>query len=146
MFSRRFIRALLEVRPGQRPVHSLAQLQAAHAVKSPEDFQVLARREPCVHRDLLRHDAYFRPRIRPPELPAEQKHRAGVEQHATGDRLDQRRLAGAVWSEQADELARPHLERHAREGVNGAVSLARAVKAKRRENQARGAGCHCGSL
>ena len=57
---------------------------------------------------------------------------AGIGTAETRDAVEQRRLAGAVWPDDADDLPLWHRAGHARERMNAAKSLGDAVDRKQR--------------
>src|SRR5262249_56395183 len=61
-------------------------------------------------------------RARPDELAAVEAHGARSGPRRPHDRVQRRRLAGAVRADQADDLARVHLEREAANGVHRSVA------------------------
>jgi hypothetical protein len=58
---------------------------------------------------------------------------SGIGREQAGEQLEQRGLAGAVWTEQGDELSGLGYETHAIHGANGPVALDYAL-----EQQGRG--------
>ena len=107
----------------ERPVDLLGQVRTRKAVQRAEDFEVLARREERIERDLLRHDPELGRRPAPVRNPIEGPDLPAVETHAPGDRANERRLAGAVRTEQRQQLSLPQLEARAVERHGGAELL-----------------------
>ena len=85
------------------PVVVVAQAEVAGL-----DAQRLAHREERIEHELLRHDAERAARVAVvgDDVVAQDAHRAAVGARQAGEDRDQRRLAGAVRTEQAEELAR----------------------------------------
>src|SRR5204862_4704257 len=105
---RAIVGTLAQAGPVERPCDALAAHGGGQAVEAAEHVEVLAPGHERIERVLLRSDA---------ETPAAgsrgsrsdvvipERDRAGVEPYATRDGADERRLAGAVWTEEADPLA-----------------------------------------
>ncbi len=102
-----------------RPVRSSTQSTCCASCRPespcrrPNACEVLARRQERIERHVLRHDTQFARRLAAGQHLAEQPNLAAIEPHASGDRANQRRLAGAVRSEQRQQLAFAELERRA---------------------------------
>ena len=104
---------------------------------SPE-FEVLGGAQLLVEREFLRHDAHDtlgRLRVGGERLAGDgDAATVGLEQAA--DHRDGGGLAGAVWAEQAVDLARAHGEAHIGDGLDGAEGLGEVLDLEQ--------GCHGG--
>ena len=102
-----------------RPVRSSAQSTCfasaapASPCSRPNAVEILARGQQRIDGELLRHDAELLRRASRSHRLIEHANLAAVEPHPAGDRADQRRLAGAIRTEQRQQLALAQLERGA---------------------------------
>src|SRR5207249_2992622 len=108
-------------------VARLAVVAGEHAVR-------LAHREVGPELRLLEHDAdpLAVGRLRACGIEAEHVDTAAVALAVALEDLDGRRLAGAIWSEQAEDLAFVDVEADAAHGFVGPVGLAQVVDEDRR--------------
>jgi hypothetical protein len=116
--------------PGRRvaEAHELEQLgalgrPALRAGQALVQDQQLVGRRPAGEAEELGQIAERAPRRRRARGRAADAHAAAGRSHQPAGALDQRRLPGAVGTEQSDELALAHDEIDAAEGVGGAVAL-----------------------
>ena len=122
----RFLRAILEVGPFQRPLHPLTPRAGFDAIQRAKHLEVFARGEQGIDGQLLRHHANLRSRVALPHRPAKDRNGARVEGDPAGDGANHRGLAGAVGPEQSEQLAAAHRERGAGEGLGTAEPFPRA--------------------
>ena len=104
----------------ERPVHLLIERRAARALAGGRTLEILPRGQQRVERDLLGNDAELRWGSPAVDHAIEHADLTCVEAHATGDRANERRLPGAVRTEQREQLALPELERRPVERLDGA--------------------------
>gem|GEM_PF-5979154 len=102
-------------------------VERAHVVEKPDVLE--GSRNPKAG-DLVR--------FQPGDWPPIKEHRSQCGSKQSGDAVEQRRLAGAVGTDESEHLAPRHLERHVVDGDQAAKALGDAVDRKDRT----GAGCH----
>ena len=108
----RAVAALLQLGEGEEFVDPFVDDLARHAEVAAVDEQVLVDGQLVVEVVLLGHDPETRPDLGPFGGRVEAEHLQG----AAGDRRDRtdhlhgRRLAGSVWSEEAEDFSLAHLE------------------------------------
>ena len=111
----------------QRGVDALVEQRARQAVERTEEAQVRCGAEVLVDREFLRHDADATLGVEAvfAQLDAigacADEHLAAVGADQSAEHRDRRRLAGTVWAEQADDLARADGDREV--GDDGAVAV-----------------------
>src|SRR5688572_2276019 len=88
-------------------------MRSGQALQAAEPIEVFPRREQLIEGKLLRHDPELARRATGYDRLIEDADLAGVEPDPSGDRADQRGLAGAIRPEQRQQLALPQLERSA---------------------------------
>src|SRR5262249_39994052 len=108
----RFLGAVEQAGELQNLVDALAQIGAAQALRTAPVRKILVSGKIVIERDLLRHDAHAAPR-----LDTVLHHGGAHPANAPGGGRKQRRdasdgggLAGAVGTQQAENLARPRSE------------------------------------
>jgi hypothetical protein len=115
-------------------------------VEAGRQAQVLADRLVAIEREALRHVPDARPHAGPlaAHVVAGHERGAGRRRLQPAQHLDERRLAGAVGTEQAHDLARAHLEAHLVHGREGPEPTGEPVRAHRRRapEAAAGSGGH----
>jgi hypothetical protein len=95
--------------------------------------QHLAHAEKWVVHKLLRHHAEYAPRL-PVVLchvVAENSDAAGIQARETGEDIDERRFAGAIWPEQAEELTALDIEIDTLQGMHILVAFVHAPNRNR---------------
>ena len=92
--------------------HALCEEPAAQAVRAAEELEVLAHAEVAVERELLRHVADALRGLRPAPCAGSRRRPRGAAggRQETAEHAKRRGLAGAVGSEQAEDLAAAHVE------------------------------------
>src|SRR5947199_230073 len=115
-----------DVREVDCPFDALATLGAFQAINRAEELEVLHHGEVAIEREGLRDVADVRAHLLAVALDVEAVDggvAAGRDEKAAED-ADERRLAGAVRTEEAEDLAARDLQRDAVERTNGAEVLA----------------------
>src|SRR5689334_16440234 len=122
-------REIAHVEPFDDRVHSGLQLAVVQSAQRAEIADVLARRKAWIHADLRRDDADSSTHLlgRDPGVKAQDFDRARVRGQQRADDAQRRRLAGAVRTEETEDLAGVGLERDAAQDLVRAQLLGQAV-------------------